>query len=152
MPPGRRRRLLRQQQWGVNCLRRVPRRLAARALPRERALRMLWRSSPPGGVGALSVGGTSAAAETGVTDAVEVFPAGGVRRLGRGASGARRERTNPPGRRLPVLFATRHHYLSRRNERASITGTTARPIEHAERHSSDRICTGAWSSRPAPAD
>src|ERR1017187_930987 len=76
--------------------------------------------------GSSAVGRTSAAAETGVTDAVEVFPAGGVRRLGRGASGARRERTNPPGRRLPVLFTTRHHYLSRRNERASITGTTAR--------------------------
>src|ERR1039458_9264454 len=76
--------------------------------------------------GSSAGGRTIAAAETGVTDAVEVFPARGVPRLGPRRPVGRRERTTPPGRRLPVLFATRHHYLSRRNERASITGTTAR--------------------------
>ena len=66
------------------------------------------------GFGAFSAAGrTVATAETGLTAAAEVFPGGVVRRFGRGESGARGERATPPGRRLPVFFATRHHYLSR---------------------------------------
>src|ERR1035437_10333268 len=66
-----------------------------------------------------AAGRTIATAETGLTAAVEVFPGGVVRRFGLGESGARGEHAISPGRRLPVFFAKRHHYLSRRDERAS---------------------------------
>src|ERR1017187_9265259 len=90
-----------------------------------------------------------AAPEAGVTAAVEVFPGERVRRFGRGESGARGERATPPGRPLPVFFATGYHYLSRRDERASSLETEVRRTEHVECHCCTRICAGFWSLRLA---
>src|ERR1039457_2930145 len=59
------------------------------------------------------------ATEAGFTAAVGVFPGERVRRFGRGEAGARGERAPPPGRRLPVFFATGYHYLTGRHARAS---------------------------------
>jgi hypothetical protein len=74
----------------------------------------------------LAAGSTLAAAGTLLDGAVEIFPAGVFRRV-KGESGARGERATPPGRRLPVFFAKRHHYLSRQ-----IAANTARvvPLPH----------------------
>src|ERR1039457_4633153 len=111
MPPGRRRRLLRQQQWGVNCLRRVPRRLAARALPRKRALRMLWRASQPG-----------------------AFVAWGEARQAH-AENARARLADDCRSYLPHATIT---FLAGTNGLPSLE-LQRDPIEHAERHSNDRI-------------
>src|ERR1017187_6138128 len=90
-----------------------------------------------------AAGCTIATAETGLTAAVEVFPGGVVRRFGRGESGARGERATSPGRRLPVFFAKRHHYLSPRDERAS-------SLEREPDQQSTLRATFAPASAPAP--
>jgi len=80
-----------------------------------------------------AAGRAPAAAEMDFTAAVEVFRAGAVRRLRRGESDARPESVTSPRRPLPLFFATRHHYLSRRDERASSLDR-ARPTQHAAYH------------------
>src|ERR1035441_3667484 len=65
-----------------------------------------------------AAGRTMAAPEAGFTAGVGVFPGERVGRFGRAESGAREERTTRLGRRLPVFFAKRHHYLSWRDKRA----------------------------------
>src|SRR5271157_703508 len=87
--------------------------------------------------------------ETGLTAAVGFFPGERIGRFGR-EPGARGDGGILPGRGLPVFFATRHHYLSRRDERASSPDGSATkqargvPLSHG-------ICAGAWSSRWRPA-
>src|ERR1035438_3865554 len=104
-------------------------------------------SNPPADAPTPTMGGTlPSGMETGLRAAVEVFPAGAVRRFGRDESGTRGEGAASSGRPLPVFFVTRDPHLSRRSESAS------GKVEHAACHSRTWICAAGLASRLAPSE
>src|ERR1035438_2844282 len=102
-------------------------------------------SNPPADAPTPTMGGTlPSGMEPGLRAAVEVFPAGAVRRFGRDESGTRGEGAASSGRPLPVFFVTRDPHLSRRSESA------IGKVEHAACHSRAWVSPAGRASRWAP--